>query len=240
MEEVHKPEHVGALSGAVLTDWRPEDKTFWETSGTRHRAAQSLAIDPGAAAVVRDLAGLVGGRGEIADGGLQVHHGRTVLAGGIARHLRRGVAYFLFLHGADLRWKAVDHARDVVVDDPRCRHRLCRADAIDAVSGVPGAGAIVRLRRWQLCLLDGQHLLLLSARREGQRPRAQRRPRQSRRQRGAVRGPDRDHGRRVRLVRRRSGDGYERNAKLRRSGCKTPVSSGCRSSRPARLRHGSA
>jgi NNP family nitrate/nitrite transporter-like MFS transporter len=33
MEEVHKPEHVGALSGAVLTDWRPEDKTFWETTG---------------------------------------------------------------------------------------------------------------------------------------------------------------------------------------------------------------
>ncbi|MFX4454784.1 hypothetical protein ABTA67_20125, partial [Acinetobacter baumannii] len=24
MEEIHKPEHVGALSGTVLTDWRPE------------------------------------------------------------------------------------------------------------------------------------------------------------------------------------------------------------------------
>src|SRR5450759_332108 len=33
MEEIHKPEHIGALSGAVLTDWRPEDKTFWDTSG---------------------------------------------------------------------------------------------------------------------------------------------------------------------------------------------------------------
>ena len=33
MQEIHKPEHVGALSGAVLTDWRPEDKTFWETTG---------------------------------------------------------------------------------------------------------------------------------------------------------------------------------------------------------------
>src|SRR5690242_12556022 len=33
MEEIHKPEHVGALSGKILTDWRPEDKTFWETSG---------------------------------------------------------------------------------------------------------------------------------------------------------------------------------------------------------------
>ena len=212
MEEIHKPEHVGALSGAVLTDWRPEDKTFWETSGTRHRAAQSLDIDPGAAAVVRDLAGLVGGGRQAAVGRLQVHHGRAVLAGGVARHLRRRAAHLLLLHGADLRRTAVDHAGDLVADDPGHRHRLRRADAIDAVSGVSGAGAAVRLRRRQLCLLDGQHLLLLSARGEGQRARAQRRPRQSRRQRRAVRGADRDHGRRVRLVRRRSGDGCERNA----------------------------
>jgi MFS transporter, NNP family, nitrate/nitrite transporter len=33
MQEIHRPEHVGALSGAVLQDWRPEDKQFWETSG---------------------------------------------------------------------------------------------------------------------------------------------------------------------------------------------------------------
>eukprot|EP01037_Dinobryon_pediforme_P017517 gene17517-17717_t len=33
MQPIHGPEHVGALSGAVLTDWRPEDKTFWATSG---------------------------------------------------------------------------------------------------------------------------------------------------------------------------------------------------------------
>ena len=31
--EIHKPTHVGALSGAVLTDWRPEDKKFWDTTG---------------------------------------------------------------------------------------------------------------------------------------------------------------------------------------------------------------
>ena len=31
--EIHKPAHVGALSGAVLTDWRPEDKKFWDTTG---------------------------------------------------------------------------------------------------------------------------------------------------------------------------------------------------------------
>lgn len=33
MQEIHKPEHVGALSGKILTDWRPEDKTFWDTTG---------------------------------------------------------------------------------------------------------------------------------------------------------------------------------------------------------------
>src|SRR5262245_33983410 len=33
MQEIHRPEHVGALSGAVLQDWRPEDKEFWENSG---------------------------------------------------------------------------------------------------------------------------------------------------------------------------------------------------------------
>jgi MFS transporter, NNP family, nitrate/nitrite transporter len=33
MQEIHKPEHVGALSGAVLQDWRPEDKAFWDATG---------------------------------------------------------------------------------------------------------------------------------------------------------------------------------------------------------------
>ncbi|MDK9697350.1 MAG: MFS transporter [Siculibacillus sp.] len=33
MEEIHKPEHVGALSGKVLVDWRPEDAGFWASTG---------------------------------------------------------------------------------------------------------------------------------------------------------------------------------------------------------------
>lgn len=33
MQEIHRPEHVGALSGAVLQDWRPEDKEFWAKTG---------------------------------------------------------------------------------------------------------------------------------------------------------------------------------------------------------------
>jgi len=33
MQEIHKPEHIGALSGKVLHDWRPEDKEFWDATG---------------------------------------------------------------------------------------------------------------------------------------------------------------------------------------------------------------
>ena len=33
MEEIHKPEHIGALSGKVLEDWRPEDQEFWNQRG---------------------------------------------------------------------------------------------------------------------------------------------------------------------------------------------------------------
>ena len=33
MVEIHRPEHVGALAGAVLRDWRPDDKVFWDTTG---------------------------------------------------------------------------------------------------------------------------------------------------------------------------------------------------------------
>jgi NNP family nitrate/nitrite transporter-like MFS transporter len=43
MQEIHKPEHVGKLSGKTLEDWRPEDKTFWEQTGQRI-ARRNLAI----------------------------------------------------------------------------------------------------------------------------------------------------------------------------------------------------
>ena len=33
MQEIHKSEHIGALSGKIIQDWRPEDKEFWDTSG---------------------------------------------------------------------------------------------------------------------------------------------------------------------------------------------------------------
>ena len=35
MAEIHKPQHVGKLGPRVLQDWRPEDETFWKTTGRR-------------------------------------------------------------------------------------------------------------------------------------------------------------------------------------------------------------
>lgn len=43
MQPIHGPEHVGKLSGKMLEDWRPEDKTFWEQTG-RRIARRNLAI----------------------------------------------------------------------------------------------------------------------------------------------------------------------------------------------------
>ena len=33
MQPIHSPEHVGALSGAVLQDWRPDEPAFWRNTG---------------------------------------------------------------------------------------------------------------------------------------------------------------------------------------------------------------
>ncbi|MGD9921776.1 MAG: nitrate/nitrite transporter, partial [Pseudorhodoplanes sp.] len=33
MEAIHKPEHIGKLGPAIIEDWRPEDKTFWDETG---------------------------------------------------------------------------------------------------------------------------------------------------------------------------------------------------------------
>ncbi|MCL4764934.1 MAG: MFS transporter [Hyphomicrobiaceae bacterium] len=35
MREVHEPRHVGVLGPHLLTDWRPDNEVFWETTGRR-------------------------------------------------------------------------------------------------------------------------------------------------------------------------------------------------------------
>ncbi len=74
MQEIHRPEHVGKLSGKTLEDWRPEDKTFWESTAGRI-ARRNLAISiPAVVAVVRRLDGVVGRRGQAAVDRLPLHH----------------------------------------------------------------------------------------------------------------------------------------------------------------------
>ena len=224
---------------ACIEDWRPEDPDFWRATGRADRHAQPLDLDPSAAARLRGLDGVVGGRRQAAGDRLQLHHRPAVLARGDCRPLRRDAAHLLLLHGADLRRPAVDHADDLVADDPGDRHRLCRAESRHALLDLPGARAAVRLRWRQLRLLDVQHHLLLPEDGEGQRARPQCRPRQSRRQRRAVRRAARHHRRRVRLARRRVRRPIEASGTTR-SGCRTPASSGCRSSRVAPSPPGSA
>ena len=161
MQEIHRPEHVGALSGAVLQDWRPEDKEFWEKDG-RAIARRNLWISIPALllsfAVWQVWSVVVA---KLPSVGFNFTHRSTVLARGVARHFGRGAAHLLFVHGADLRRPAVDHGRDLVADDPGGRHRLCRAESEHALHRVPDLGAAVRPRRRQLRLVDGEHLLLL-------------------------------------------------------------------------------
>ena len=35
MQPIHGPEHVGALSGKLITDWRPDDAKFWNDTGRK-------------------------------------------------------------------------------------------------------------------------------------------------------------------------------------------------------------
>ena len=175
--------------------------------GQGGRAEKPMAVDPVAVPVLRDLAGLVGGGGETAAGRLQVLDRPVVLARRPAGPERRDPAHLLFLHGPGVRRQAVDDARDLVAADPGDRHRLCGAIARHALCRAADPRAAVRLRRRQFRLLDGQYFLLLPEGGKGQRAGAQCGARQSRRQRGAVRGPAGHRLWRVRLARRRAADG---------------------------------
>jgi hypothetical protein len=113
MQEIHRPEHIGALSGAVAAGLASRGQGVLGEDRPCHRPAQPVDFDPGAAAVVRGVAGVVGRRRQAAVGRFHLQHGSTVLARGLARHLGRGAAYLLLVHGADLRRPLVDHGRDL-------------------------------------------------------------------------------------------------------------------------------
>jgi hypothetical protein len=95
----------------------------------------------------------------------------------------------------------------------------------------------VRLWRRQFCVVDVEYRLLLSQKGEGQRARTECRARQSRRQRDAIRCADCCRHRGVFGV---SAARPQVSRQVKNSSCRTPDSSGSRSSRSAPLRPGSA
>ena len=208
--------------------------------GPRDCPPQPVHLHPRAAALVRRVDGMVGGGRQAAFDRLYLHDRPIVLARRTAWTIGRDAPHLLLLHGADLRRPAVDHADHLVADHSGARHRHGGAEPGDTLLAVPRLGAAVRVRRRQLRLLDVEHLLLLPEGGEGQRAGPQCRPWQPRRQRRAVRRAARHHRRRVRLARRRAAYGQARQRREARCGCRTPATSGCRSSSPARSRPGSA
>jgi hypothetical protein len=195
-----RPSRRARLATGAIQDWRPEDKASGRSGGSAI-ARRNLWISVPCLLLsfaVWMVWSVVVAKAAVRR--LRLHQRAAVLARGAAGPVRRDAAHLLQLHAGDLRRPAVDDARDLVADDPGARHGLCGAEPRDAVLDLPGAGAAVRLRRRQLRLLDGQHLLLLPEGGEGQRAGHQRGPRQSRRQRRAVRRAAGDHGRRVRRL----------------------------------------
>jgi hypothetical protein len=71
---------------------------------------QPVAVDPGAGAGLRGVDAVVGGRREPAGGGLPLHDQPAVLARRAAGAVRRHAAHLLLVHGADLRRPALDRA----------------------------------------------------------------------------------------------------------------------------------
>jgi MFS family permease len=242
MQPVHGPDQKGALAATgPIVDWRPEEPDFWEHGG-RAIARRNLWISVPClllsfavwmvwSVVVAKLPAV----------GFPCTNDQlfwlAALPGLTGATLRIFYSFMSFRSSAA---GCGPRCRYLVADDSGGRHWLCRAGSGDALLDLPRAGAAVRFRRRQLRLVDVQHLFLLPEGGEGQRAGAQRRARQPRRQRRAVR-----------RAAWRSPWAYSAGWAVRRSrwsrptskagcGCRMPVSSSCRSSRPLLSPPGSA
>ena len=105
----------------LLGDDRPQDR------------AQPLAVDPRPAAVVRRLAGVVGGCRQAAAGRFKFDNDQLFWLAALPG-LSGATLRIFYLHRADLRRKVVDHAGDMVADDPGRRPRLSRCRIRHALS----------------------------------------------------------------------------------------------------------
>jgi NNP family nitrate/nitrite transporter-like MFS transporter len=198
----------------------------------RRRAAASRGAISGSrsppAARLRGLDGVVGGRGQAAGDRLQLHDRPAVLAAALPG-----------LSGATLR---IFYSFMVPIFGGRLWTTLTTWSLLIPALGIgyavqnPDTPYWIFLVLALLCGFGGgnfassmSNIGFFFPRREGQCAGAQCRPRQSGRQRRAVRRAARHHRRRVRLrsaaIRRRQAGGGTS------CGCRTPASSGCRSSR---------
>ena len=239
MQPIHEEKHVGALAGARADEnGSPEDPAFWASKRPRHRPAQSLDLDPRAAPRLRGLDGVVGGRRQAAGGRLQASR-PTSCSGSrrcpACRARRCGSSTPSCRRSSAAGYGPPISTWSLLI--PAVGIGLAVQDTDTPYSIFLVAGAAVRLRRRQLRLLDGQHQLLLPEGGEGQRARAQRRPRQSRRQRGAVPGAA---GRSPPASSARSAASRRLRPAAPSCGCRMPASSGCRSSPLGRSPPGSA
>ncbi len=126
-----------------------------------HRSPQPLDLRALPAALIRGLDGVVGRGREAAERGLCLHHGRALLARGLAGPVRRDAAHLLQLHARDVRRSPLDDARHMVAAHPGRGHGYGGAERCHALLGVPAARAALWTWRWQLRLLHGEYLLLL-------------------------------------------------------------------------------
>ena len=240
MQEIHEPKHVGALGPHLIEDWRPEDKDFWQSTGRKLARRNLLISIPSLllsfavwmvwSVVVAKLPAI--GFTYTTDQLFWL----AALPGLSGATLRIFYSFMVPIFGG----RAVDHADHLVADRPRDRHRHGRAEPGDTLLAVPGARSAVRLRRRQLRLLDGEHLLLLPEGGEGQRARPQCRA-------WAISASAWCSS----SCRSSSPPAYSAGSAASRSwsrkqpeacrcGCRTPATSGCRSSSPAPSRPGSA
>ena len=225
LEHVHKPaEHAGR--SALIDDWRPEDETFWKTTG-RRIARRNLWISIPALLLAFSV--------------------WMVWSVVVAKLPAIGFTYTtdqLFwlaalpgLSGATLR---IFYSFMVPIFGGRLWTTLTTASLLVPAFGIgyavqnPETPYLIFLVLALLCGLGGGNFassmanisLLLPEAGEGQRAGAQCRPRQYRRQRRPVRRAAGHHRRRLRRRRRRAADAVRRR---RCCGCRMPASSGCRS-----------
>ena len=175
-----------------ISDWRPEDETFWNSTGkfvARRNLIWSIVAENIGFSVWL-IWSIVATK--LPAAGFHYSTDRAVSAGGDPRTDRLADALSLHFCRHHVRRPQLDHLQRLGAVDPDLRSGLFRQPSRNAVLADAAGGVHRRSRRRQFCLQHGQHLLLLSRPHEGLGARPQRRRRQYRRQQRAVADADPD------------------------------------------------